>query len=96
MSKQMAVLSGSEVLNIIVCEDSEPETETLIAYTNENPAYIGGDYVEGFFYAPQPYPSWTRSEGNWIAPISKPTDGFTYYWNEVKLAWELADFSGNN
>lgn len=94
MSKTMAVLSSTGIVeNIVIYEDSEPETENLVTYTEENPAYIGGDYVAGCFYPPQPFDSWTRQEGKWIAPTPKPTDGFTYYWNESELAWELIDFS---
>ena len=90
----MAVLSDSnKVLNIIICQDDEPETEALITYTDENTAFIGGDYVDGFFYPPKPFDSWTRQQGKWIAPTPKPTDGLTYYWNETDLAWELMDFS---
>jgi hypothetical protein len=89
MSKNCAVVSDTgEVINIVVCRNDEPETANLIAYTDTNPAYIGGDYVEGYFYPPQPYPSWTRSEGQWVAPVSMPDDGGRYQWNENILNWE--------
>ena len=47
------------------------------------------------FIPPQPYPSWQLIEETcqWEAPVSYPTDGFTYAWNETELAWELWDFS---
>jgi hypothetical protein len=50
------------------------------------------------FIPPKPHPSWQLNEEtcNWQAPTPYPTDGFTYFWNEAELAWELADFSGNN
>jgi hypothetical protein len=48
--------------------------------------------VDGFFYPPQPYPSWTRSEGQWVAPVSMPDDGGRYQWNEESQEWvELTD-----
>jgi hypothetical protein len=93
MSKNCAVVSDTgEVINIVVCRNDEPETANLIAYTDTNPAYIGGDYVEGYFYPPQPYPSWTRSEGQWVAPVSMPDDGGRYQWDEDLQEWvEQAD-----
>jgi hypothetical protein len=47
------------------------------------------------FIPPKPYPSWQLIEETcqWEAPLAYPTDGFTYYWNESNLAWELVDFS---
>lgn len=94
MSKNMAVLDdNNRVINIVVCPNKQEETKNLIAYSDNNPAHISGDYFEGFFYAPQPYFSWTRNNGLWEAPISYPTDGFTYRWNESDLGWELIDFS---
>jgi hypothetical protein len=93
MSKNCAVISDTGIiLNIVVCHNDEPETANLIAYTDTNPAYIGGDYVEGYFYPPQPYPSWTRSEGQWVAPVSMPDDGGRYQWDEDLQEWvEQAD-----
>ena len=50
------------------------------------------------FIPPKPYPSWQLIEETcqWAAPTPYPTDGFTYSWNESKLAWELVDFSEPN
>ena len=94
MSKTMAVLDDSnQVINIVVSPSEQEETKNLIAYLDENPAYIGGDYFEGYFYPAQPYSSWTRNNGTWESPIPYPTDGLTYSWNEADLAWELQDFS---
>ena len=47
------------------------------------------------FIPPQPFPSWRLDEETclWESPTPYPTDGFTYYWNETEVAWELADFS---
>jgi hypothetical protein len=63
----------------------------------KNYAGIGFTYdpERDAFIPPKPYPSWQLIEETcqWGAPVSYPTDGFTYYWNEAELAWELADFS---
>jgi hypothetical protein len=41
------------------------------------------------FIPPQPYPSWVLVEEtcNWIAPVSYPTNGGIYQWNETTAAW---------
>jgi hypothetical protein len=82
----MAVLDdSSNVVNIIVCNDDEPETERLVSYSESNPAFIGGDYLGGFFYTPKPFTSWTRENGLWKAPSPKPEGD--YFWNEEILSW---------
>jgi hypothetical protein len=88
MSKNMAAVTDSgEVLNIIICHDDEPETPNLITYTDLNPAYIGGTFDSGYFYPPQPYPSWVKDEGVWAAPVSMPDDGGRYQWDETNQEW---------
>jgi hypothetical protein len=63
----------------------------------KNYAGIGYSYdaERDAFIPPKPYDSWLLVEETcqWKAPVSYPTDGFTYYWNESELDWELADFS---
>ena len=52
------------------------------------------DSQADLFITQQPYASWILDENyDWQAPVVYPTDGFTYLWNELELAWELADFS---
>jgi hypothetical protein len=95
--KKMAVIDDNKnVINIVIADSNEEETTNLITYSDENPAYIGGDYIDGFFYSPKPFASWTRQSGKWVSPNPYPTDGFTYLWNESNLSWELADFSEPN
>jgi hypothetical protein len=66
----------------------------------KNYAGIGWSYdsQRDAFIAPKPFDSWILNEETcrWEAPSSYPTNGFTYYWNESNLAWELADFSEPN
>jgi hypothetical protein len=63
----------------------------------KNFAGIGFTYNEELdsFVAPQPFPSWKLDKRNsqWKAPVAYPIDGFTYFWNEESLSWELMDFS---
>jgi hypothetical protein len=44
------------------------------------------------FYEPQPFPSWTLNTSTylWEAPITYPTDGEKYDWNEEIQNWELS------
>jgi hypothetical protein len=47
------------------------------------------------FIPPKPFNSWLLDEETclWEAPVPYPTDGFTYFWNEATVDWELQDFS---
>jgi hypothetical protein len=47
------------------------------------------------FIPPKTFASWQLNEETcqWEAPAPYPTDGFTYFWNEAELYWELWDFS---
>jgi hypothetical protein len=70
------------------------------ATIRKNYAGIGYTYdpARDAFIAPKPFDSWVLDEETcrWEAPTPYPTDGFTYFWNESDLAWELADFSEPN
>ena len=52
----------------------------------KNFANVGGNYdrVNDAFYNNQPFPSWTLNNSTfiWEPPISRPTDGKVYSWNE--------------
>ena len=57
----------------------------------KNYAAIGDTYdkTKDAFIAPKPYPSWTLVEDTcqWEAPVSYPTDGQSYSWDEDTTAW---------
>jgi hypothetical protein len=85
MSKDVAVLSDSgEVLAINVHRDDYELAPNELLVTT--PAWVGGDYVDGYFYPEQPYASWTRGEGEWVSPIPKPEGDWV--WNEAEGEWE--------
>ena len=87
--KNMAVLDeNGVVLNVVVCADDEPETVNLLSYSDDNPAFIGGDYVGGFFYPPQPFPSWLRVSGEWVSPIPYPSEEGRWQWSEEDQQWQ--------
>ena len=57
----------------------------------KNYAGIGYTYDQAndYFYAPQPYPSWTLdADAKWHSPVAMPTDGKMYTWNEATLSWD--------
>jgi len=57
----------------------------------KNYAAVGDTYdkAKDAFIAPKPYPSWTLVEDTcqWEAPVSYPTDGQSYSWDEDTTAW---------
>jgi hypothetical protein len=59
----------------------------------KNHAGIGYTYDEDrdAFIPKKPYNSWILNEQtcNWEAPISRPTDGQRYIWNETTQNWDL-------
>lgn len=59
----------------------------------KNYAAIGFTYDESrdAFIPPKPYDSWVLDETSclWEPPISYPTDGDDYEWNEDDQTWDL-------
>lgn len=57
----------------------------------KNYAGIGYVYDSGrdAFIPPKPFNSWLLNETTclWEAPVSYPTDGKRYYWDEPTLSW---------
>ena len=49
------------------------------------------DAVNDVFYAPQPFPSWVLNQATWVwsAPVTYPTDGQLYVWDEPTVSWKL-------
>lgn len=96
---RIARLDGQTVINIEVADqewvDAQPDPTIFVTINDDDCVYIGGDYVDGHFYEPQPFPSWTRNNGSWIPPVPKPADkepreigDMPWVWNEEKLNWE--------
>ena len=55
----------------------------------KNYAGIGYHYDGVGFYAPQPFPSWTKNADTylWEAPVAYPTDDKIYTWDEETTSW---------
>lgn len=41
---------------------------------------------------PQPFPSWTLTDGKWTPPEPIPTDDKTYRWDESTLCWVAVEW----
>ena len=92
--KNFAVIENNIVTNIIVCDDittaQEITKKNCIEYTDENPAYLNGEYKNGVFIAPKPYAGWILDSNNfWQPPVVCPADieGKYWQWDEETLGW---------
>jgi len=86
--KNVAVLKDGIVVDIHLWGDDYTLLENEKEYDESNPAFIGGDYVDGYFYGIQPFPSWKRDNGVWVPPVPRPDTQDNWYWDE-----ELGEFS---
>ena len=89
MSKDVAVIAASgKVVNISV-QHNDYELQPYEVPVS-GVAWIGGDYIGGYFYPPQPYASWTRNEGEWLPTVAMPTDAKHYVWDEEFQNWQTS------
>ena len=96
------VITGKDETELI--EGLDPETWygnfrgqvcKRTSYNNnirKNYAGIGFTYdpINDWFFAPQPYPSWTLdANAQWQAPTAMPVEeGKFFTWNEETLSWD--------
>ena len=95
-----AFIKNQEVVNVCVFED--PTDPELLAYFKDDlslddivlatdKAAMGGTYDGTKFWLPQPYPSWTKGEDDWEAPVAYPAfdeENPKYYiWDEDSTSW---------
>jgi len=90
----------SEAKGVIFCkslfgEDTKWKQTSYNGNIRKNYAGIGYTYdaANDWFYAPQPYSSWTLdADAKWQAPIAYPTidpeNPKLYKWNEETLSWD--------
>jgi hypothetical protein len=92
MSKNIAVLNeNNQVVNIIIVNDDYVLKQNQIEYFDNDVVYIGGYYLDNYFYPIQPYASWTRNQGSWQPPTPMPVEG-RWSWDEDTLSWiEIED-----
>ena len=87
-----------ESLGISFCQTLFGGTWKQTSYNGnlrKNFAGVGYSYdsSKNAFIAPQPYASWTLNETScrWEAPVSLPTDGNRYTWNEETTSWDVIE-----
>jgi hypothetical protein len=75
MKRMAQVDANGIVINIIVAND-DFNVWGFVEYTDNNPAYIGGTYVNGKFIPPKPTPDATLDEETcqWIVPVVDAAD----------------------
>ena len=51
------------------------------------------DQTRDAFIPPKPYPSWLLNEDTclWECPVTYPTDGQKYIWNEETTSWDIEE-----
>ena len=66
----------------------------------KNYASIGHTYDPNrdAFIPPKPFASWLLNEDTcqWVSPVSYPTDGKRYNWNEETVSWVLSEYQDVN
>jgi hypothetical protein len=85
--KNLAIFENNKVVNILNVDDEYELQNNEMFYTNDNQAYIGGEFTDGYFYSPQPYPSWLRKNGNWIPPKPLTKERVLVHWDESVIDW---------
>ena len=84
--------TGNIVEQVIVIQNS------IITDNNGNEQeQLGVDFINNLygtrdaFIPPKPYNSWTLNETTcgWEPPVSYPSDGKKYQWNDTDKQWDL-------
>jgi hypothetical protein len=85
-----------ESLGVAFCQSLFGGTWMQTSYNGtmrKNFAGVGFTYDSGrnAFIPPKPFASWTLIEETcqWQAPVTMPTDGNRYVWNESTTSWDL-------
>ena len=97
--------AGADFLNSIYKTDDVWKQTSYNTFAGEhklggtpfrkNYASVGGRYDQSkdAFIPIKPFESWILNENTcqWEAPISEPTDGKDYNWNETNQTWDLRE-----
>ena len=86
---------GIEFCNSLLGNDTSWKQTSYNNNFRKNYAGIGYTYdsIRDAFIPPRPYNSWSLNEETcqWTAPVSYPTDGRRYIWNESNTTWEALE-----
>ena len=85
-----ALVQKNKVVNLVVADKEwiakEWNAGDYYESTELRPIVLGSELINGRFFAPQPYPSWTLDENqDWQPPTQKP-DGDAH-WDEETQTW---------
>jgi hypothetical protein len=74
--------------NVHYGQDGNPDGGNAVRGNYAGIGYIY-DSVNDVFYSPKPYASWVLNNTiwTWESPISMPTDGKNYGWDEATTSW---------
>ena len=94
-NKDTADANGNEVesIGVAFCQNLLGGNWKQTSYNGnmrKNYAGIGYTYRADIdaFVPPQPFASWTlNADAQWEAPVSMPTDGAMYAWDEATTSW---------
>lgn len=99
-TKDYAFIKSGTVVNVVVFEDPVDQ-QLLEHFKNEfllnaiipatEKSFVSGTYDGNQFWLPQPYSSWVKNNGEWVAPKPFPNDGNFYRWNEDAVDWVLTN-----
>jgi hypothetical protein len=83
--------SDNFVLNCIEWDGESPYDPGDAELIPADGLYVGPGFTwnGSTFIPPQPYPSWEFDEitNTWEAPVSSPTEGGPYTWDETTQQW---------
>jgi hypothetical protein len=86
---------GIDLCKSLYGQDTNWKQTSYNGNFRKNFAGIGDSYdqTRDAFIAQQPHNSWTLNETTciWEAPVSYPTDGQLYQWNEETLSWVVVE-----
>jgi hypothetical protein len=83
----------SEAKGIAFCQSLLGGNWVQTSYSGsfrKNFAGIGYTYdpINNYFFAPQPFPSWTLdADAKWQPPVRMPEGETLYQWDETTLSW---------
>jgi hypothetical protein len=82
---------GIDFCKTLFGQDTEWVQTSYNGNFRKNYASGGGTYNKELdaFIAPKPYPSWILNNKTWLweSPITMPTDGKAYIWDEDTTSW---------
>jgi hypothetical protein len=84
-----AEIKDGVVVNVIVADETFAVQNNLVAIQSMVGIGYTYDLNRNVFIPPRPFDSWTLNETTfrWFAPISYPTDGKYYVWDESTTSW---------